>query len=132
MKYLFLLLSFSAYAELDFVKLNRVFIEAERGFSTNRHWNIPQGEEKQGELNLVMETTYFNFIYSRNKVDSMYTDRQFRYVALTKELAVKPFNDIEIYAQHTSQHALDFEYSNINKYPNENSFGIRLILFEEK
>lgn len=127
---LLVLLSFNSKAEQRFVELNRIAIEVERAIGTNRDFTIPENEEKAGELNLILEAKYLGFLYSRDRVESMYTDSQFRFISLTKEFAVKPYDDLEVYYQHTSEHALDFEYDNIQKYPNINSIGFRLILFE--
>lgn len=132
MKYLIIfLISFSCYSE-DFVKLNKAYIEITKSVGTNRHWSIPEGESKSGDLNFFTETIYFNFIYARSMVNSFYTDSQFRYVSLTEEIAVKPFKQLELFYQHRSEHGLDYEYLNIDKYPNTNSVGIRINLLGGK
>lgn len=120
-----LLISFSSYAQFT---LESMYIEATRSISTNRHWSIPKNEIKRGDLSLFAEISIFKYLRSRSKVESFYTDVQFRYIALDQELYIKPTDQIELFIKHKSEHGLDFEYKNIDKYPNTNSVGIRIYL----
>ena len=106
------------------LKLSDLAIEHHYSVGTNRHWSIPKGETKKGEINLHMkhENDYF---YSRTKIGMMYTNRQFRYGALEYEIGGKT-GRIHLGLFHRSEHTLDFERE--VKYQNQNAIKLRLDL----
>ena len=114
-------LSFKSEAKF---KLTDLSLEHFYSVGTNRHWAIPDDEEKRGEINLYVahESTYF---FSRSKIGTMYTDRQFRYGALSYEIGAK-VTGFELFFHHISEHTLDFERP--VKYQNQNSIGVRIDL----
>lgn len=130
---LFTLVSFSANAgDLKrYLKIRDLSIEATRAIGTNRDFIIPEGEEKQGDLNLnFVVGDRHKYFKLTTRVESMYTDRQFRYVSLTEELAYEPSrNGVEFFINHRSEHCLDCSY--MIKYPNTNSIGVRIKFIED-
>lgn len=125
-KLILFLLPLNLFAgEFSFLKAKKLHIEATKAIGTNRHWTIPDGEKKEGNLNLYLELAdNKNYLFLRSKVDSFYTDSQFRYVSLIQELAIEPYHfGMEFYIRHQSEHALDWRYN--VQYPNQNEIGIR-------
>lgn len=114
-------LSFNSEAKFKVTDLSLEYLYS---VGTNRHWAIPDDEEKEGELNLRMahESEYF---FSRTRIGMMYTNKQFRYGALEYEVGAK-VTGFEFFFNHISEHTLDFERS--VKYQNQNSVGVRIDL----
>jgi len=110
-------------SEAKFV-LTDLSLEHLYSVGTNRHWAIPSDEEKRGEINLRLahESTYF---FSRSKISTMYTNKQFRYGALEYEIGAK-VTGFELFLHHVSEHTLDFQRT--VKYHNQNSVGVRIDL----
>lgn len=107
------------------VKPTKLHLEVQHAIGTNRHWAIPRGEKKQGELNGFFELRNNpEWFYSRTNIHSFFTNTQFRYVSLTQEFGVEPgLKGIEVFVRHRSEHGIDFE-PNID-YLNNNGIGIR-------
>lgn len=116
--------------QLPGAKITKFHIELMHSVTTNRHWAIPEGEKKQGEVNAFFELRNKpEWLYSRSFVESFYTNSQFRYVSLTQEFGVEPGNKgIELFFHHQSEHALDFATE--MDYPNSNGVGIRFKFVE--
>lgn len=117
------LAAISFKSEAQFV-LTKLSLEHLYSVGTNRHWAIPAEEYKKGELSLRVEheSEYF---FSRMRIGSMYTTRQFRYVALDYELGAK-VTGLELFVKHISEHTLDFKRK--VKFQNQNSIGVRIDL----
>lgn len=120
MRYILLLL---LPFQIQALELQDLSIEYKHAVGTNRHWNIPQGEVKKGELNFNIETKG-DYIFSTTRIKTMLT-RQFRYGALEQEVGLYK-DDYELFLHHESEHALDYEYD--REYPNQNSVGFRVKL----
>jgi len=119
-------LSLSVFAgEFRAIKIDKLHLDIDRTINTNRHWSIPKGEKKKGNVNLTFDlSNHQETIFFRQDLDTFYT-RQFRYVGYTTELAVEPYGKgVEVYIKHKSEHGLDYKY--IDGYPNQNSVGIRI------
>lgn len=125
MKLSILTLLFASISFAQPVKLESLYIEAEKATGTNRTPLVPKTYNKAGELNLVMETKVLSLGYSIIRIDGIYADSQFATVALDMETGIR-LDYIEVYTNHRSQHALDTNYG--FKYPNENSIGFRVRL----
>lgn len=104
--------------------LTELYLEHNYSIGTNRHWAIPAGERKVGELNLGMKHESSK-LYSEYIVRTMYTNTQFRYGALEYEFGLK-LSDVSVYLNHISEHVLD--RTTIEKYQNQNSLGVRINL----
>lgn len=123
MKYLVLfLICFQAHAG---PKLTELYIEAEKAVMTNRTFNQVEGEKVGGWLGLGYKVEY-GFIYSKNKLTSEYSDKQFRHIALDSELGFNITKQYQVYIRHYSGHMMDYAYD--TKFPEENAIGIRLNL----
>ena len=105
-------------------ELTDLSIEYKSAIGTNRHWIIPEGEQKLGETNINMRIEG-DIIYSQTRIETMFTNKQFRYGALDQEIGFK-IDSGEVFYHHKSQHAFDYNFG--VKYPNENSLGIRIKL----
>lgn len=117
-------LTLSAFkSEADF-KLSDLSIEHLYSVGTNRHWSIPEGERKKGEINLLMKHSS-EYFYSKTVIGMMYTDKQFRYGSLEGEIGGQA-GRVELFIHHKSEHTLDIERD--VKYQNQNSVGIRIQL----
>ena len=125
MRYLLLTLLFTvpAFAASD-SKLTDLSVEYKHSIHTNRHWNIPENEPKQGELNLHIRHDG-KYLYTQTTIHTMFTVNQFRYGALESEVGFK-VGEAEVFIHHKSEHAFDMEYK--EDYPNQNSVGLRLKL----
>jgi hypothetical protein len=118
-----ILLAFVTLAS-EAAELSLLEVEFKHAVGTNRSWNIPENEEKGGEVNINMRVDGKKF-YKFTRIKTMYT-RQFRYGAYVGELGYKVNKDVEIFLHHESQHAMDYNLG--FKYPNENSIGLRVKL----
>ena len=107
------------------MELKDLSVEYRKAYGTNRHWNIPYGEKKLGELNLHMRHEN-NWFYAQESVFTMFTNKQFRYGALEAELGVHT-KTYDFFIHHKSEHMLDGRYSN-KTYPNQNDIGVRIRL----
>lgn len=106
------------------LKLTDLSVEHLYSVGTNRHWAIPEGERKKGEIKLHMRHDS-KYLYSRSRIGMMYTNAQFRYGCLEYEVGGKA-GDVGVFLHHLSEHTLDF---NIGKdYHNSNSIGVRIQL----
>lgn len=112
------------------LELYDLSIYATKAVGTNRHWSVPIDETKKGELGVDLGFNVYKHklfrAYTDLKINGMYTDQQFRYVALDAEVGLNIMKSVEVFAGHRSEHALDYKYTTLDKYPNTNSVGIRL------
>lgn len=131
MKLLILLLSisFSAWADVPYLKVQNLYLEAEKAYGTNRSYNLPEDRIPSHYANLGFDLTFTKYVYSNSKIKSVVDQSQFRNVSLDSELGFKLLG-LDIYARHFSGHALDSNYG--KKFPQENSIGIRLNLIGDK
>lgn len=108
------------------IHITKFNLEVLHAVGTNRHWAIPEDEQKQGELNAFFEIrNKDNWFFSRSYVESFYTNSQFRYVSLTQEIGIEPgMKGLEFFVHHQSEHGIDFVPP--IGYPNNNGIGIRL------
>lgn len=118
-----LTLLFAPQSHATELKLDDLYIEHKKAIGTNRTPLMPNNEIKRGELNLGLEYS-FGMLYNKLKVTSYYAS-QFRHVSLGAEMGIK-WDRLELFVDHYSGHALDAVYP--QKYPNENSVGVRLRL----
>lgn len=121
---LFILTSIQTQAQASSFNLSDLSIEHLYSVGTNRHWAVPEGERKKGEINLSMRHDS-KYLYSKSRIGMMYTDNQFRYGALEYEVGGKA-GRVELFLQHLSEHTLDFNMG--RDYFNSNSIGIRIQL----
>jgi hypothetical protein len=105
-------------------------LKYEEALGTNRSWEYK--DKKKGELNLHFNYRIFKALDLDTTVTSKIDEHQFRYVELEPYLNLHMTDSVILYLHHRSGHCLDCVYSNIEKYPNENGAGIKLILFGEK
>ena len=108
-------------------ELKQLDLHYEEAKGTNRSFEY-QGEKK-GELGLHFNYAFFKSLDLDTNVNSKLTTSQFRYVELEPTLNLHLTDNLSVYARHRSGHCLDCVYSNIEKYPNENGIGVKLILF---
>lgn len=109
------------------VTLDEFNIEYLKSVSTNRTPLLPDHRQKAGELSTNFNFRVMKTVYSRNRIESYIAQNQFSYVGLISEVGIS--NDtMELFVKHYSGHCLDCIYN--MKYPNENSIGIRLKLYQ--
>lgn len=133
MKYLIViavLLPTISFASNPF-KLVDLYIEIEKPVGQTRtlqkyetRKNNP--ENKAGELNLgMLSVAKFKLfdVYSSVEVNSVFTTRQFREVALETELGITK-DYVDVYYRHMSAHGLDMQFNEF--YPQDNAVGIRI------
>lgn len=123
---LIMLFSLPVFAgEFRILKINKLHLEFDHAVGTNRHWTIPDGEEKKGSFNLRFDlSNYQENIFLRQYLETFYTG-QFRYVGYTSEIAAEPYDSgLEFFIKHKSEHSLDNQYE--MRYPNQNSIGVRI------
>ena len=129
MKYLIIAIVLIASSLSQAMTLTDLSVEYKHAVSTNRHWAIPEGEIKGGELNLLMRNDG-KLMFTRAIIRTMFTNKQFRYGALEAEVGFK-YKAAEIFMHHLSEHVLDYKYGDPRykyKYPNSNSIGVRIKL----
>jgi len=120
-----LILLISNASAKDEVKLDELYIEAEKAVLSNRSYYLLPGEQKRHELSFGMRFNYNDKFYNKLKVRSITGTSQFRFIGLDNELGMN-YKVFQIYFRHFSGHALDTQYN--RRFPEDNSIGVRIHL----
>lgn len=124
-----LLLPSISLADIPNLKVEHLYLEAEKERGTNRSYNLPEGHSPSDYANLGFDLTFTKYVYSNSRVKSIVDQSQFRNVSLDSELGVR-YSGVDLYIRHFSGHALDSTYD--KRFPQENSIGIRFNIIGNK
>lgn len=125
MKYLILLYPLFSFG----AELNTLDLRYEEAMGTNRSWEY--NAKKKGEAAVHFNYQLLSRIDLDTNINSKIDEKQFRYVELEPRLNLHVTDSIILYGHHRSGHCLDCTYQNINKFPNENGVGVKLVLFQK-
>ena len=119
-----LLLPLTAFAQLD-----KMYLETEKRFGSNRHYYMADRKDAQYDINLGIDFKLNYNLYSRSKISTTTNSSQFAYAGFDTEFGVYLWSWGELYYRHFSGHALDSVYPNDERFPEDNSIGIRWRLY---
>lgn len=98
---------------------------------TNRFMLTYPDSAKEG-LNLTLNTDILQGGYIDTVVEGITTSSQYRGVGLQLRLGIRPFSWLEIGFAHHSQHVLDENYTAMPSFPEDDSFEVKLILWQAR
>lgn len=99
-------------------------VEITRFLGGDRHFAIPDEEKMEGAVNMRI-TIENDYVYLTPGVDSIYTNRQFRYMEGNLEAGTRILRGADIFYRHRSGHSLDRPIDSMEKYPKSDEIGIR-------
>lgn len=113
-------------------------------FTCNRDPQLPDLEcqDWKGRVSAQFDLGILKYGFWRNDVHAEGTDAKFMSVGWHWELGAKLGKQIELIYEHHSRHTMDTEqpyswipgqtYVEQNRYPVEDSFGVRIIFYKRK
>jgi hypothetical protein len=128
--FLVFLLAFTAEAgeHGDILKLRSLNIKYNNYFDGSRH-PIVTSQPKEA-LSINLDTDFLEYFFFNNKVHAVTDNGQYRLVGWNSLIGFRPFESLDVFYEHHSQHLLDTQGE--RKFPSEDSWGITIHIFREK
>jgi len=104
-------------------EVKRLYIEVERHVFSNRTFMLANNEIPTYSLSMGLEIDVTKSIYTRQYINSIMGENQFRHVGYENEIGYKSPIGVDLYFRHFSGHSLDTSYQ--HPYPQDNVIGLR-------